>query len=195
MAPLGPMLPCDGLFFGPGPVPYNNTCVHAKFEANLCTWAASSVQDCRRVPFQSWADGCGRLHAVRSRGLLDEPLVVRETLQPHFVRQLRGTSRPGLHGPRCARLTSILGLSGTVEHAGVASRMSFVDPRRSPFSRAGAGHARSQSEARSGQFESPWTRRGPRRPRCPVGCGVYFSPRATEAARPAAAGAAHPVCG
>eukprot|EP00964_Phaeocystis_antarctica_P055120 scaffold32404_cov77-Phaeocystis_antarctica.AAC.1 len=70
----------------------------------------------RRPPPAAVRRPCGGcIHAVRSRGLLDEPLVVGETRQPHFVRQPRGTRRPGLHGPRCARLTSILGLSGTVE--------------------------------------------------------------------------------
>eukprot|EP00964_Phaeocystis_antarctica_P040671 scaffold23261_cov51-Phaeocystis_antarctica.AAC.6 len=59
------------------------------------------------------------------------------------IATLRGTCRPGLHGPRCARLTSVLGLSAAVEHAGWASRMSFVDPRRSRFRALGAGHARS----------------------------------------------------
>ena len=41
--------------------------------------------------------------------------------------------RPGLHGPRCARLTSILGPYGVVKYAGGASRVSFEDLRRSPF--------------------------------------------------------------
>ena len=41
--------------------------------------------------------------------------------------------RPGLHGPRCARLTSILGLSGAVEHTGGASHVSIADLGRSPF--------------------------------------------------------------
>eukprot|EP00964_Phaeocystis_antarctica_P018603 scaffold10265_cov58-Phaeocystis_antarctica.AAC.4 len=60
-----------------------------------------------------------------------------------------GTRRPGLHGPRCARLTSIVGLSGAVEHAGGASRMSFVDPRRSPFRALGlAMHAPERSALR-----------------------------------------------
>ena len=59
-----------------------------------------------------------------------------------------GTCRPGLHGPRCARLTSILGLFGAVEHACGASRMSFVDPRRSPVRALGlAMHARSRESA------------------------------------------------
>ena len=80
--------------------------------------------------------------------------------------------RPGLHGPRCARLTSILGLSGAAEHAGLLCHVERV-MYRSPisaedlFARSGWPCA-SESEARSGQFESAWTRRGPRRPRCPV---------------------------
>ena len=41
------------------------------------------------------------------------------------IATLWGTCRPGLHGPRCERLTSILGLSGAVEHAGGAGRVSF----------------------------------------------------------------------
>jgi len=49
------------------------------------------------------------------------------------IATLRGTRRPGLDGPRCARLASILGLSGAVEHAGGASRVSIADPSRSRF--------------------------------------------------------------
>ena len=46
----------------------------------------------------------------------------------------RGAVRgPRAHGQRCARLTSILGLSGAVEHAGGAGRVSF----RSAFRRGG----------------------------------------------------------
>ena len=41
------------------------------------------------------------------------------------IATLWGTCRPRAHGPRCARLTSILGRSGAVEHAGEASHVSF----------------------------------------------------------------------
>ena len=70
----------------------------------------------------------------------------------------RGAVRgPRAHGPRCERLTSILGLSGAVEHAGGAGRVSFVDPREALFARSGWHNARLQSGARSGQILSPWT--------------------------------------
>ena len=62
------------------------------------------------------------------------------------IATLWGTCRPGLHGPRCERLTSILGLSGAVEHAGGASRVSFVDPRRSPFRALGLAMRGSRAE-------------------------------------------------
>ena len=89
-------------------------------------------------------------------------------------------SRPGLHGPRCARLTSILGLSGTVEHAGVASRKvgrsSILG--EAPFRALGlAMHA-----PRAKRAPANSSRRG--RGAVPAdldvlwGCGVYFSPRA-----------------
>ena len=35
-------------FFCAGPVPYVNTCVHTKFEANPCTWAPSRTVDVSR---------------------------------------------------------------------------------------------------------------------------------------------------
>ena len=44
-----------------------------------------------------------------------------------------GTCHPGLHGQRCARLTSISGRSGAVEHVGEASHVSF----RSAFRKGG----------------------------------------------------------
>ena len=44
----------------------------------------------------------------------------------------RGTCRPGLHGPRCARLTSILGLSGAVEHTGGESHVCLLYTSPSP---------------------------------------------------------------
>ena len=42
------MLRCGAPFFCAGPVRYVNTCVHAKFEANLCTWAPSRTVDVSR---------------------------------------------------------------------------------------------------------------------------------------------------
>ena len=63
------------------------------------------------------------------------------------IATLRGTCRPGLHGPRCARLISVLGLSGAVEHAGGASRVSFVDPRRSPFRALGLAMRRARERS------------------------------------------------
>ena len=57
------------------------------------------------------------------------------------IATLRGTCRPVLHGPRCARPVSILCLSDAAEHAGGARHVSFPDPRRNPF-RAPHGVAR-----------------------------------------------------
>ena len=49
------------------------------------------------------------------------------------IATLRGTCRPVLHGPRCARPVSILCLSDAAEHAGGARHTSIADPSRSPF--------------------------------------------------------------
>ena len=58
------------------------------------------------------------------------------------IATLRGTCRPVLHGPRCARPVSILGLSDAAEHAGGARHVSFPDPSRNPFRAPhGAAHA------------------------------------------------------
>ena len=43
-----PVLPCDGPFFRAGAVRYNKTFVHAKFEVNPSTWAASRTVDVSR---------------------------------------------------------------------------------------------------------------------------------------------------
>jgi hypothetical protein len=42
------MLRCGAPFFCAEPVPYVNTCVHTKFEANPCTWAPSRTVDVSR---------------------------------------------------------------------------------------------------------------------------------------------------
>jgi hypothetical protein len=98
-----------------------------------------------------------------------------------LIATLRGTCRPGLHEPRCARLTSILGLSGAVEHAGGASHVSFVDPRRSPFRALGLAmrRARERSALRPIRVHVGEARSQPTR------CLVVFSQSCRS--RPAAA--------
>ena len=62
------MLRCGAPFFCAGPVRYVNTCVHAKFEANLCTWAPSRTVDVSRfrVGRRAATAGGDRVAAVRS---------------------------------------------------------------------------------------------------------------------------------
>ena len=93
------MLPCDGPFFRPGPVPYSNTFVHTKFEANLCTWAASRTVDvsrfrvgrrCGRRSGRRIADAAAAAEAVghrraRSIGLQQHRLVPRSTRFPRAM--------------------------------------------------------------------------------------------------------------
>ena len=86
----------------------------------------------------------------------------------------RGTRRPGLHGPPCARLISIIGLSDAAEHAGGASRVSFVNPSQILARALFRAPCALEGEARSGQIEAPRTRRDPRRPESLVMCSQSY---------------------
>ena len=61
------MLRCGAPFFCAGPVRYVNTCVHAKFEANLCTWAPSRTVDVSRFRVGRRAATAGGGRAVAAR--------------------------------------------------------------------------------------------------------------------------------
>ena len=55
------LLRCDGPFFRAGPVRCDsNTCVHTKFEADLCTWSASWTVDVSRFRVGRTAAACER---------------------------------------------------------------------------------------------------------------------------------------
>ena len=62
------MLRSGAPFFCAVPVPYVNTCVHTKFEANPCTWAPSRTVDVSRfrVGRRAATAGGDRVAAVRS---------------------------------------------------------------------------------------------------------------------------------
>jgi hypothetical protein len=82
--------------------------------------------------FASWVAGVSPIYANPLGRRFWHFRVVLATSRGRIA--TRGAVRgPRAHGPRCERQTSILGLSGAVEHAGGAGRVSFVDPRRSPF--------------------------------------------------------------
>ena len=70
-------------FFCAGPVPYVNTCVHTKFEANPCTWAPSRTVDVSRFRVGRRAatrtaggDRVAAVRAVAASGRRSPPAVV-----------------------------------------------------------------------------------------------------------------------
>ena len=118
--------------------------------------------------------------ARRRRGLV--PLISWVVTPPPLfcrIRSLRGARRPGRHGNRCARLTSILAPPQAAEHAAGARHVSIANPRSEPFHRRQAGRAR------------PKAKRAPTRSR-PCGRGAVPTDldvlrclaRAIETARP-----------
>ena len=101
-----PVLPCDGPFFRAGAVRYNKTFVHAKFEVNPSTWAASRTVDVSRfrVGRRAATAGGGRAAAVRSpplgggRRLRSPPR--KEAVTASGRRRPQAVTVPPPHGDR-----------------------------------------------------------------------------------------------